>query len=339
MQELAIVILNFNGFEHLTTFLPSVCQYNDNFPIVIIDNASTDDSILLLNEKFPQIEVIKLTSNYGFAAGYNEGLALMKNRFRFYILLNSDVEVTQNWIPPLLSVMQDETVAACQPKIRSYTKQTHFEHAGAAGGFLDKNYFPFCRGRIFDHCEEDHGQYDSLSQVTWTSGAAMLIRSELFHSFGGFDADFFAHMEEIDLCLRLNHAGYTMFCEPKSVVYHLGGGTMTYESPTKLFLNFRNNLVMLLKNKPNYWGPRLFIRMCFDGIAALQFLVKGQFTKFYMVIFAHFSFYAKIGQTLKKRRANKKNLKQFCIYKGNIIWDYYFKKNKLYNSLNKRRFT
>ena len=235
--------------------------------------------------------------------------------------------------------MQDETVAACQPKIRSYTKQTHFEHAGAAGGYLDKNYFPFCRGRIFDHCEEDIGQYDSISKVTWTSGAAMLIRAELFHSIGGFDADFFAHMEEIDLCLRLNHAGYTMFCEPKSVVYHLGGGTMTYESPTKLFLNFRNNLVMLLKNKPNYWGPRLFIRMCFDGIAALQFLVKGQFTKFYMVIFAHFSFYAKIGQTLKKRRANKKNLKQFCSYKGNIIWDYYFKKNKLYNSLNKRRFT
>ena len=339
MQELAIVILNFNGFDHLSNFLPSVCKYNENFPIVVIDNASTDESITLLSEKFPQVEVVKLTSNYGFAAGYNEGLALLKNRFKFYLLLNSDVEVSENWIPPLLSIMKDENVAACQPKVLSYTRKTHFEHAGAAGGFLDKNYFPFCRGRIFDHCEEDLGQYDYTTKIAWTSGAAMLIRSELFHSSGGFDSDFFAHMEEIDLCLRLNLAGYSFVCEPQSVVYHLGGGTMPYKSPTKLFLNFRNNLIVLLKNHNGPWAPRLFIRMCLDGLAAIQFLLSGKFSYFYMVLFAHFSFYSKLTDTLRKRREIKKIHANSPRYNGNIIWDYYLKKNKIYKSLNKRRFT
>lgn len=339
MQDLAIVILNFNGVNHLSQFLPSVCSFSKDYPILVIDNASTDDSVSLLSEKFPQIELIKLKANFGFAGGYNEGLGQLKNRYKLLLLLNSDVEVTENWLLPLLATMTDEQVAACQPKIKSYTRKTHFEHAGAAGGYLDKNYYPFCRGRIFNHCEEDYGQYDYPATVTWTSGAAMLVRSDLFYSMGGFDVDFFAHMEEIDLCLRFNLAGYRLVCEPKSVVYHLGGGTMPYESATKLFLNFRNNLLLILKNHQGLWLPRLLQRMVLDGLAAFQFLVKGKLNFFMMIFFAHMSFYTKIGATLKKRREMKSVVKKYTSYKGNIIWDFYFKKIRTYVGINKRRFS
>ena len=338
MQELAIVILNYKGLQHLTTFLPNVCANSVGFPIIIIDNASTDESVSFLIKSFPSVECISLPQNYGFAEGYNEGLGQLKGRFKNYILLNNDVEVTSNWIPPLLSALADETVAGCQPKVLSYTKKTHFEHAGAAGGYLDKNYFPFCRGRIFNHCEEDQGQYDYKKKVDWTSGAAMLIRADLFHDVGGFDSDFLAHMEEIDLCLRLNHAGYSFVCEPASVVYHLGGGTMPYTSPTKTFLNFRNNIMLLVKNHRGFWGPRLVIRMIYDGIAGLQFLLKGKFSFFIMIFLAHLSFYTKIQKVLQKRKQLKRVQNKVPSYSGNIIFDYYFKNNKTFTKLNKRRF-
>lgn len=337
--SLAIVILNFNGKHHLETYLPSVLSYSKETPVYIADNASTDDSVSFIQAQFPQVRLLQQNRNFGFAGGYNVALEQIKGQFDYYLLLNSDVEATENWIEPLKQFMEThENTAACQPKIRSYRNKQVFEHAGAAGGFVDLHYFPFCRGRIFDSLEKDEQQYDYDIPVTWTSGAAMLIRSNLFHQVKGFDSDFFAHMEEIDLCIRLGNLGFDFHCVPESTVYHLGGGTLDYDSPKKVYLNFRNSLFMLMKNHAGLLFPSLFIRMCLDGIAGVKFLLSGKFQLTWMVFLAHMNLYAQFGRFYKKRRQINTKARNFYRYNGRIIWDYYFLKNNVYSKLNKRKF-
>jgi GT2 family glycosyltransferase len=332
----AIVILNYNGEQHLQTYLPSVIDNSPNWDILIADNASTDHSISLLKTNFPQVQVISLAQNFGFAGGYNEALAQLKGKYELYFILNSDVRLTPHWDTPLLEFLKNNPhTAAVGPKVISDLDPNKFEHAGAAGGYLDTFYFPFCRGRIFEAVEEDNAQYDSPQEVSWVSGAAMLIRSIDFHDAGGFDAAFFAHMEEIDLCLRLARSGKKLYCIPSSKVYHLGGGTLGYESPRKVFLNFRNSLWMIVKNQPKYLFALLFLRMALDGIAAIQFLIKGKPVLTWQVFLAHMALYRHFGTFYKKRKAAMH--KPFK-YHGLIIWDYFGKGIRHFSALNKRKF-
>lgn len=337
--RIAIVILNFNGKNHLASYLPSVLSNADNHDVVVADNGSTDDSISFLTEHFPTVQILQLKHNFGFAGGYNVALEQLKDSYDYYLILNSDVEVTENWIAPLKHFLDTHpSVAACQPKIKSWTNNHLFEHAGAAGGFIDRNYFPFCRGRIFDQLEQDDHQYDFEIPVTWTSGAAMLIRAELFHQVRGFDSDFFAHMEEIDLCLRLGNQGFQFYCIPESTVYHLGGGTLNYESPKKVYLNFRNSLFMIMKNHAGPLLPMLFYRMCLDGIAGVKFLLSGKIQNTWMVFLSHMNLYVQFGRFYKKRKQLRVKKRTFIRYNGQIIWDYYFLKNTVFTALNKRKF-
>jgi GT2 family glycosyltransferase len=332
----AIVILNYNGEQHLQTYLPSVIENSPNWDIIVADNASTDNSCAFIESQYPQIEVVQLDQNYGFAGGYNAALAQLKGKYELYFILNSDVRLSPNWDLPLLSFLQnDPNTAAVGPKVLSEREPQHFEHAGAAGGYLDTFYFPFCRGRIFDALEKDQQQYDSPQEVSWVSGAALLIRAQDFHQAGGFDAAFFAHMEEIDLCLRLANEGKKLYCIPSSVVYHLGGGTLGYESPRKVFLNFRNSLWMIVKNQLKFLFPLLFVRMALDGLAAIQFLFKGKPILTWQVFLAHMALYRHFGTFYKKRKATKH--KPFK-YHGSIIWDYFGKGIRTFSALNKRKF-
>jgi len=336
--KIAVVILNFNGKKHLETFLPSVVNYSIPHTIIIADNASTDDSVSFLQKNYPQIRIVSNSENHGFARGYNDSLEQIKGEFDAYILLNSDVEVTPNWLIPLISCLKDDKIVAVQPKIKAYLNKDAFEHAGACGGFIDSNYFPFCRGRIFDSIENDFNQYDFPQRVNWTSGAAMLIRTNAFHDAGGFDPDFFAHMEEIDLCIRLQRKGFHLMCNPESVVYHLGGGTLAYNSPNKIYLNFRNNLFLIVKNHQGLLFPKLFFRMALDGVAAFKFLSEGKIHFFWKVFLAHITLYRNFGKMYKKRMATKKDKHSIFKFNGSILWAYYFQKNKTYDSLNKRKF-
>jgi GT2 family glycosyltransferase len=331
MKTLAIVILNYNGKKHLETYLPSVVDCSDGHDVLVIDNGSLDDSIHFISLKFPAVQLIQLKKNVGFAQGYNDGLERIKGKYEHYLILNSDVEVSPGYLSPLLSRIAAPTIAAVQPKILSHVNKTRFEHAGASGGFLDKRGFPFCRGRIFDECETDHGQYNEAMPVFWASGACLLIKSSLFHEVNGFDGRFFAHMEEIDLCWRLQHKGYQIWVEPSSTVYHLGGGTLSYESNTKVFLNFRNNLYMLAKNETGFWQGKIFIRMLWDGLAAVQFLLKGKPSLLYQVLKAHLAFYRSLPRLISQR-TNKKNA-TLGRYKGNIVIDYFLKKKNKYSDL------
>ena len=331
MKTLAIVILNYNGKKHLKTYLPSVVECSDGHDVLVIDNGSLDDSIHYINLTFPTVQLIPLKENVGFAQGYNDGLERIKGKYIHYLLLNSDVEVSSGYLSPLLSRIATPTIAAVQPKILSHVDKTRFEHAGASGGFLDKRGFPFCRGRIFDECEIDHGQYNEAMPVFWASGACLLVKSALFHELDGFDGRFFAHMEEIDLCWRLQHQGHQIWVEPSSTVYHLGGGTLSYESNTKVFLNFRNNLYMLAKNETGFWPGKIFIRMLWDGLAAVQFLLKGKPSLLYQVLKAHLAFYMALPR-LKSQRTKKKNT-TLGRYKGNIVIDYFLKKKNKYSDL------
>jgi len=331
MKTLAIVILNYNGKKHLETYLPSVVDCSDGHDVLVIDNGSLDDSIHFISLKFPTVQLIQLKKNVGFAQGYNDGLERIKGKYEHYLLLNSDVEVSPGYLSPLLSRIATPTIAAVQPKILSHVNKTRFEHAGASGGFLDKRGFPFCRGRIFDECETDHGQYNEAMPVFWASGACLLIRSTLFHEVNGFDGRFFAHMEEIDLCWRLQHKGYQIWVEPSSTVYHLGGGTLSYESNTKVFLNFRNNLYMLAKNETGFWQGKIFIRMLWDGLAAVQFLLKGKPSLLYQVLKAHLALYMSLPRLISQR-TRKKNT-TLGRYKGNIVIDYFLKKKNKYSDL------
>ncbi len=331
MKTLGIVILNYNGKKHLEAYLPSVVECCDGHDVLVIDNGSLDDSINYISLKFPTVQLIQLKENVGFAQGYNDGLERIKGTYEHYLLLNSDVQVSPGYLSPLLSRIAAPTIAAVQPKILSHVNKTRFEHAGASGGFIDKRGFPFCRGRIFDECEIDSGQYNEAMPVFWASGACLLIKSSLFHEVNGFDGRFFAHMEEIDLCWRLQHQGHQIWVEPSSTVYHLGGGTLSYESNTKVFLNFRNNLFMLAKNETGFWPGKIFIRMLWDGLAAVQFLLKGKPSLLYQVLKAHLAFYTSLPRLISQR-TNKKNA-TLGRYKGNIVIDYFLKKKNKYSDL------
>jgi GT2 family glycosyltransferase len=336
MDKVAIVILNYNGKNHLEKFLPSVVMNSQGATIYIADNASTDDSVLFLEKKFPALRLIKIPVNYGYSKGYN--IALQSVKSQYYILLNSDVEVNPGWLEPLTKLMDsDEKIGACQPKLKSYLKKNEFEYAGAAGGFIDRLGYPFCRGRIFGSIEEDHGQYNINSEIFWASGACFMVRADLFHSLGGFDDAFFAHMEEIDLCWRLQSSGYKIFYCSESLVYHLGGGTLSKSDPKKTYLNFRNNLSLLYKNYPGrYLYLVIFLRMILDGLAAIKMFFTDSSGHFWAIARAHFSFYASLNILRAKRKENMESLRANplkSVYKGFIVFDYYFSKKRKFSDL------
>ncbi len=336
MKKTAIVILNYNGEEFLKKFLPSVIEHSaTDAEIWVADNCSTDGSVELLKNKFKDVKLINNEVNGGYATGYN--VALKQIDADYYILLNSDIEVTPNWITPVISLMDaDETIAACQPKIRSYYNNEYFEYAGAAGGFIDKLGYPFCRGRIFQSLEKDDGQYNDSMEVFWATGACMFVRADVFHEIGGFDDDFFAHMEEIDLCWRMKSLGNKIVVCPSSKVYHVGGGTLPVGSARKTYLNFRNNFVLLYKNLPsNRILQVLLIRLVLDGFAGLKFLLQGGFADFFAVIKAHFYFYGNWRKIHQKRNKIIRK-KVSCVYQGNIAVDHYLLKKNKYNQLKKK---
>ncbi len=335
LPSVAVVILNWNGKHFLEKFLPSVMASTyENFQTVVVDNASGDDSISFLEANYPNIKLIINDQNEGFAKGYNT--ALKQVTADYYVLLNSDVKVSTGWIGPIISLMQaDENIAACQPKILSYEHQNQFEYAGASGGFIDSLGYPFNRGRLFDTCENDEGQYNNSTQVFWATGAAMFVRSKLFHELNGFDDYFFAHQEEIDLCWRLQRAGYKIYVEPASVVYHVGGGTLPMGNRKKVFLNFRNNLVMMTKNLPfseAIW--KIPYRIFLDAIAAYKFLFAGSLSTYLSIASAHFHFagWLLFGKRIKKLPSLKmQNI--VPVYDGSIVWQYYIKKKRFFSEI------
>jgi len=338
-KTIAIVILNWNGTRLFDRFLPSVIKYSDHpaLRIIIADNGSSDGSVEYLKTNYPGIEILDLGINHGFAKGYN--LALREIKADYFILLNSDIEVTPGWIEPCIARLEsDPRIAALQPKIRSYNQKNQFEYAGAAGGFIDRFGYPFCRGRILNINESDSGQYNSPTPVFWATGACLFIKSSCFCEAGGFDDDFWAHMEEIDLCWRLKNRGFSIWYEPESVVYHLGGGTLPYDNPQKLFLNFRNNLWILMKNLPQGKLIRILIfRMILDGVAALKLLSELNVTAFFSVFRAHFSFYKNFGKLRGKRiflRQAAVETNHQEIYKGSILWDFYARNRNHFSELN-----
>lgn len=335
--KVAIVILNWNGKNFLQQFLPSVVasKYN-NLDIYLADNASTDDSVAYVRSHFPSIKILQNTENYGFAEGYNCALQQIEGQADYYVLLNSDVEVTQDWIQPIVELMEaDPTIAACQPKLLAFHNKNQLEYAGAAGGLIDKFGYAFCRGRFFDHCEEDEGQYEDVSEIFWASGAALFIRAELYHKIGGLDADFFAHQEEIDLCWRLKRAGYRIVYHPDSTVYHVGGGTLPQGNPRKLYLNFRNNLALLFKNLNTSQLFTIFpIRVVLDFVAAFKFLLSGELANFQAILKAEFDFFRRLWMWRRKRKESRQLVEKVRIegkenmeglYKGSIVVDYYLK--------------
>jgi len=274
MGKTSIIILNWNGAQMLRTYLPSVVAHSADAELIVADNGSTDDSLEVLAKEFPTVKTIVLDKNYGFAEGYNKAIEQVDSEY--VVLLNSDVEVTEGWLAPLLDYMDvHPEVAAVQPKIRAWRERDRFEHAGAAGGYLSWLGYPYCRGRRFGKVEQDHGQYDTIAEIDWTTGAAMCVRTRVYKECGGLDAAFFAHMEEIDLCWRMRNRGWKLACVPQSVVYHLGGGSLSYDNPRKTFLNFRNNLLMIYKNRRFPWIV-LSLRFFLDYAAAAMFLVTGK---------------------------------------------------------------
>lgn len=342
-ERVAVVILNYNGKQFLEKFLPPVIRFSKGCRIIVADNASTDDSVAYLKTTFPAVEIIQNSVNSGFAQGYNE--ALKKVDADHYVLLNSDVEVTEGWIEPVIALIEkDEKIAACQPKILDHANRSFFEYAGASGGFIDKYGYPFCRGRIFNSLEEDKGQYDSAVETFWATGACMFVKAKAFWEAGGFDGDYFAHMEEIDLCWRMKNIGYKIYIEPKSRIYHVGGGTLNKLSTRKTFLNFRNNLTTLTKNHPpSFLFFKIIYRMILDGIAAFKFLFDGQPGHFFAVVKAHLGYYAWLPKTLAKRRKAKKQPRfkydLSKVYKGNVVFDHFLKKKSRFSELEEKLFS
>lgn len=331
-MKLAVVILNWNGLTHLQTFLPSVVEYTPDHSIFLVDNASTDGSVAWVKSIYPQVSIIRNTENGGFCKGYNQGLKQIEAEY--YMLLNSDVEVTANWLSPMLNVLEsDPKVAAVQPKIRSYQQKNTFEYAGAAGGHLDWLGYPFCRGRVFDTLETDEGQYDDTCDIFWASGACMCVRASLFHELGGFDEAFFAHMEEIDLCWQLKNKAFRIVYTGNSTVYHLGGGTLQKTNAFKTYLNFRNGLSLLYKNLPQKrLFSTIFLRLLLDGVAGLRHLARFEFRFVLAILKAHFAFYS----FLLKGKIERKNTSNFetspILYKS-VVWEYFRKGNRKYNDI------
>lgn len=336
-MRVAVVILNWNGKSFLEKFLPNVLEHSKEAAVYVADNASTDNSVAFVRENFSGVKIIETGGNFGYAGGYNKALQNLDEDL--FVLLNSDVEVRGNWLNPVVRLFEDdEKVAACQPKILQFDNKTKFEYAGAAGGYIDKFGFPFCRGRVFNSVEHDDGQYDYPQEVFWATGACMFVRSGVFKEFGGLDEDFFAHMEEIDFCWRIKRAGYKVMVQPHSTVYHVGGGTLSKSNPWKTFLNFRNGLELLTKNlpKPSLF-PLLFVRLILDGIAAFKFLLSGQPKDFWAVFKAHMVFYSRIGKTLKKRGGNYEPIGG--IYQGSIVSAYFLGGRKKFNQLRSDKFS
>ncbi len=339
MKKVAVVILNYNGKDFLEKFLPNVIENSsDTAEIIVADNKSTDDSVDFMRNNFPNIRLIINDFNGGFATGYN--IALRQVEADYYILLNSDIEVTPHWIEPVIELMEsDKKIAACQPKILSYHDKTKFEYAGAAGGYIDKYGYPFCRGRMFQDLETDNGQYDDVKEVFWATGACLFVRADLYHKFGGLDDDFFAHMEEIDFCWRMKNLDYKIMYCPDSKIYHIGGGTLPKSSARKTYLNFRNNLSLLMKNLPEgtvFWT--IFYRFFLDWIAAFKFLCDGSFTDFFAVTRAHLSFLRHI-RILRKKRSKYTHKKVSKVYQKNIVFKYFLGKKKLYSELAEKDFS
>ncbi|MBL7814314.1 MAG: bifunctional riboflavin kinase/FAD synthetase [Saprospiraceae bacterium] len=363
IPRVAIVILNWNTPQYLKLFLPSVCgsRYG-NFDVIVADNGSTDNSIETVRELnldgipaamgVDRVKVVELKENYGFAKGYNMALKHEKlrprskdtpNGYDYYVLLNSDCRTSQGWLTPIISMMEkDRAVAAVQPKVLSYNKKRKFEYAGAGGGWLDALGYPFSRGRVFDNLEKDRKQYDDEAEIFWASGAAMVVRADLWHRFGGFDEDFWAHMEEIDVCWRMKRAGYKVMVQPKGVVRHVGGGTMDYLSPRKTYLNFRNSLYTLLKNEPLSKLLWLIpLRLVLDGVAGVKFLFDGQRKHVWSIMKAHFSFYGNFFYMLKKRRETAQLIEKeriapenrAGILRGSIVWQYYVNKKTTFSEI------
>ena len=340
MPKVAVVILNYNGKRFLEQFLPNVLENTNRelAEIVVADNASTDDSVTFMQSHYPDIRLIENENNGGFATGYN--LALRQIEAKYFVLLNSDIEVAPHWIEPAIEMMDsDENIAACQPKILSFYDKTKFEYAGSCGGFIDKYGYPFCRGRIFQNLETDEGQYDTPLEVFWATGACMFVRAELFLKHGGLDDSFFAHMEEIDFCWRMKNLGYKVFCCPQSKVYHIGGGTLPKNSPQKTYLNFRNNLSLLVKNLPDNKIHRVIIyRFFLDWIAAIKFLFEGCAGDFKAVFQAHIDFYKRLGSLREKRRQLQQH-QVSCIYQRNIVFDCLLRGKRKFSDLKPERFS
>lgn len=330
----SIVILNYNGVKYLQAFLPTVMatQY-ENFEVVVADNGSTDNSISFLQHSFPTVKIITSPSNEGFAGGYNWALKLITAEY--YVLLNSDVAVTPNWLNPMVDLfLSDANIAACQPKLLSHKEPTYFEYAGAAGGWIDCLGYPFSRGRVFDYCEVDTKQYEDSTPIFWASGASMMIRSSVFHELNGFDPHFFAHQEEIDLCWRIQLAGYKIYCCPSSTVFHVGAGTLP-RGGRKVYLNFRNNLVMLCKNLPLtelLW--KLPLRLSLDALSAWKGLLTGDGSFFTAIVKAHFSLF---GYILKGKVRRSQILKSMGtldgVYTGSLVYQYFIKKRHYFNKI------
>jgi len=342
----AVVILTWNGKKFLEQFLPALLT--TTYPAAsfyVADNASSDDSVEFLRKNFPNVQVITLEKNSGFAEGYN--IALRQVRADYYVLLNQDVEVTSGWIEPVLALMEnDKRIAACQPKLRAFYDKEYFEYAGAAGGFLDRHGYAFCRGRFFHSVEKDTGQYDTGMEIVWASGACLFIRAQLYHDLGGLDKDFFAHFEEIDLCWRLKNAGYSIRYCPDSLVYHVGGGSLSKENPKKTFLNYRNNLSAIIKNQRGHVALILAMRIFLDIISAWKTLLSGDRGKFAAIFKAHVSFVASLPALLAKRKATRTKINRYKIsaphlagfYRGSIIADFFLRKSRSFDKLKKEKF-
>ena len=336
--SVAIVILNWNGQKMLEKFLPSITSSTyDNYSVVVADNGSTDNSTQFLKEFYPLIQLLRFEVNQGFAKGYNE--ALKSVIADYYVLLNNDVEVEPGWIEPMIKLMQaDKMIAACQPKVLSYTDKSTFEYAGACGGWIDGYGYPFARGRIFDVCETDNGQYDNPQQIFWATGACLFVRSDAFHLARGFDEYFFAHQEEIDLCWRFQILGYKIFAEPASVVYHVGGGTLPMGDKRKVYLNFRNNLIMLTKNLPvasALW--KIPFRLILNKVYAFKSLFSGDGETFTTVFKAHYHYLKWLFLEKNKNIPKNKTTNLQGVYKGSVIWQYFVNKKKTFSEIVKTK--
>jgi GT2 family glycosyltransferase len=329
-MKIAVVILNWNGAKLLEQFLPSVIKYSPEADVYVADNASTDDSVAFVKATYPTVKIIKNKNNFGFAQGYNE--ALVGIDAEIYALVNSDIEVTENWLKPIIATFENEpNTAVVQPKILDYKRKEYFEYAGAAGGFIDQYGYPFCRGRLFETVEKDLGQYDDDCEIFWASGACFFVRSSVYKELGGFDEEFFAHQEEVDLCWRIFNLNHKIKYNSKSVVYHVGGATLDKANPKKTKLNFRNSLLMLTKNAPqNKLFPILFVRLVLDGIAAIHFLVSRKPKHSWAIIKAHFEFYSLFGLHYKKRGEYQS---QKYYKTKSIVYLYFITKIKIFSSI------
>lgn len=329
-MKVAVVVLNWNGAQLLEQFMPKIIAFSPRADLYVADNASTDDSIKVLQNQFPEVKIIQNSDNFGFAKGYNE--ALKHIIADVYALVNSDIEVTENWLEPIIETFSNEqSIAIIQPKILDFKNKSKFEYAGAAGGFIDAYGYPFCRGRVFDTIEDDFGQYNNAIAIFWASGACFFIRSETFHSLQGFDDDFFAHQEEIDLCWRAFNKKYVIKYIPNSLVYHVGGATLQQGNPQKTFLNFRNSLLMLTKNLPrNKLYSRLIIRMLLDGIAGVQFLFQGKPKHFLAILKAHYSFYSLFYTFYKKRAAVQR---ENYFKTKSVVYSYFIRNGKVFGDI------